>query len=290
MIVLKHTVNSDNVVLGTDKGLVKIVPYSDNTIKIIYTKEDEFNAKKSLSVINDNGFSPQFQTKDNENYIDIATKNLRLRISKVTCAFSYYDADGRLLTKEPDRGGKHLDAFELYRPVFTSDTKVKSIDTPDGTKNIISDTAKEFNRIAYHTKLEFEWAEDEAIYGLGQYEEGHLNLRGHSIYMYQHNFRVVLPLLLSTRGYGVFLDSYTDMTFRDDEYGSYIWTDADDSLEYYFIAGDCFDNIIREYRKMTGSVPMLPRWAFGYIQSKERYKTKDEILAVAQEYRERNSS
>ncbi len=75
------------------------------------------------------------------------------------------------------------------------------------------------------------------------------------------------------------------MTFHDDKYGSYIWTDTDDEMDFYFIYGPTFDNIIKGYRSLTGKVPMLPKWAFGYVQSQERYETQEEILNTVKRYR-----
>ncbi|MGI6776534.1 MAG: TIM-barrel domain-containing protein [Acetivibrionales bacterium] len=82
-------------------------------------------------------------------------------------------------------------------------------------------------------------------------------------------------------------DSYTDMTFHDDGYGSYLWTDVDEEMDYYFVAGKTFDEVISGYRYLTGKVPMMPRWSFGFCQSKERYESAKEIIHVALEYRRR---
>ncbi len=53
-----------------------------------------------------------------------------------------------------------------------------------------------------------------------------------------------------------------------------LWSDVDDELDYYFLYGPEFDQIVHEIRTLTGHSPMLPKWAFGYIQSKERYMTQ----------------
>lgn len=143
------------------------------------------------------------------------------------------------------------------------------------------------DRHAYHTKLEFEWADGEALYGLGSHEEGMFNLRGQHQYLYQQNLKVAVPVLLSSRGYGVFVDCTSLMTFHDDAFGSYLWGEVDEEMDYYFVVGPEFDDIVAELRALTGHVPMPPKWALGYIQSKERYASQAELLAVAREYRER---
>ena len=78
-----------------------------------------------------------------------------------------------------------------------------------------------------------------------------------------------------------------NMVFSDTENGSYLYTESDPQLDFYFINGDGMDGVVGGYRKLTGKASMLPRWAFGYLQSQERYETQDEICQVAAEYRRR---
>lgn len=99
--------------------------------------------------------------------------------------------------------------------------------------------------------------------------------------------RCVVPFLLSTNGYGMLFDSYSLMIFRDSIHGSYVWSESNDEMDYYFIYGPEFDRIISGYRALTGQVPMFPKWTFGYIQSKERYQSQEELISVVQEYRQR---
>ena len=70
------------------------------------------------------------------------------------------------------------------------------------------------------------------------------------------------------------------MTFHDDSLGSYLWADVVDELDYYFIYGGKFDNVTRGYHTLTGQAPLLPKWAFGYTQSKERYVNADEMVGI----------
>ncbi len=66
-----------------------------------------------------------------------------------------------------------------------------------------------------------------------------------------------------------------------------LWSELGDMIDYYFIAGDTPDEIISGYRTLTGKSPIMPRWAMGYWQSRERYKTVDELLETVREYRKR---
>jgi alpha-D-xyloside xylohydrolase len=171
--------------------------------------------------------------------------------------------------------------------VFNETVEAQVRKDTDGVRAFTPSVREVVDRQAFHTKLEFEWLPGEALYGLGSHEEGMMNLRGQHQYLYQQNMKVVIPVLLSTRGYGILLDSYSLMAFHDDAFGSYLWTDVDDELDYYFIYGPEFDQIVQGIRQLTGKVPMLPRWAFGYIQSKERYISQTELIDVVKEFRQR---
>src|SRR3990170_3780554 len=60
------------------------------------------------------------------------------------------------------------------------------------------------------------------------------------------------------------------------------------ALDYYFVAGDDMDGVISGYRTLTGDASLLPRWAYGFWQSRQRYKTQDELLTALREYRRRD--
>ena len=170
---------------------------------------------------------------------------------------------------------------------------VERVKTVDGERNFIKNLKPTVDRRAWRAKLCFDFAPDEGVYGLGQAEEGVWNYRRQNQYLYQHNMRIPMPFFLSDRGYGVFVDCGSLMTFQDDANGSYLFLDTVKQLDYYVIVGDpalCpgggrFDAIIDAYRRLTGRAVLPPRWAFGYIQSKERYDTAAELAEVVRRYR-----
>ena len=162
------------------------------------------------------------------------------------------DAANCLLTREPARGGKTLEPIDVVVSNFDEAILSEDPEKADGLRMNVENVRQVVDRQAYHTKLEFEWAEDEALYGLGSHEEGMLNLRGQHQYLYQQNMKTVVPVLVSTRGYGILLDSYSLMTFHDDALGSYLWTDVDDELDYYFIYGPEFDQIVHRIPALDG--------------------------------------
>ena len=66
------------------------------------------------------------------------------------------------------------------------------------------------------------------------------------------------------------------------------WSEMQPQLDYYFVAGDSMDEVVSGYRTLTGKAPIMPKWAMGFWQSRERYKTQDELLATLGEFRQRN--
>jgi alpha-D-xyloside xylohydrolase len=286
MKIIGYERGERGLILETTKGRIQIETYSPSILHIVYTHEEEFSTKESLAVVPEAYQGAEWSLTESEGTIELTTTRLQLSILKATGAFRYRDRNGRLLAKEPDRGGKSLVATEAVRYVYDDTSSVTSSMSADGVR-VQAEAKDAIVRKAYHTKLEFEWAEGEALYGLGSHEEGIMNLRGTSQYLYQQNMKAVVPMLVSTKGYGILMDSYGLMTFHDDAHGSYLWTDTDDELDYYFIYGPEMGEVVSGFRTLTGRAPMLPRWAFGYAQSKERYKSQDELINVVKEYRKR---
>ena len=290
MRILSHVADDRGLTLRTDHGMVSITPVTSRTVRIRYTLEAEFSRKPSLTVLPEALAGPPvaFVVEDGDAGLKLSTDALVVEIDRATAALTYRTPDGGLLTREPARGGKTLDPIDVRVSVFDEADVVVSDRRVDGMRMESRNVREVVARRAYHTKLEFEWADDEALYGLGSHEEGMFNLRGQHQYLYQQNMKVAVPVLVSTRGYGVFLDCTSLVTFHDDAFGSYLWGDVDEELDYYVMVGPEFDGIVAQFRALTGDPPMLPRWALGYMQSKERYQSQQELLDVAHEYRDRD--
>lgn len=66
-----------------------------------------------------------------------------------------------------------------------------------------------------------------------------------------------------------------------------LWSEVAEQIDYYFVKGDNADDVIKGYRLLTGKAPIVPKWALGFWQSRERYKNQDELIGVVKEYRKR---
>ena len=289
MRILSHQVGADGLTICTDAGLLALTPRTNRTVRVRFTLEDSFSQKPSLTVVRSPAGTPvvPFSVVEGGDGIVISTDAMSIEVARETAALTYRTIDGTLLTREPARGGKTLTPVQVLRSEFDGATPHESRENVDGVRIDVDGIRQVVDRTAFHTKLEFCFADGEALYGLGSHEEGMFNLRGQHQYLYQQNLKVAVPVLVSTRGYGVFLDCTSLVTFHDDAFGSYLWSDVARELDYYVMLGPSFDQVVAEFRALTGPAPMLPRWAFGYVQSKERYESQGDLLAVAREYRRR---
>ena len=138
----------------------------------------------------------------------------------------------------------------------------------------------------YTINQSFTLDKDEAIYGLGQQQRGKLSLRNEKINMVQGNTDDYVPFLVSTKGYGLFWDNYSPTTFEDKPESTSFRSDVGDCIDYYFMLGGSIDGSIACMRDLSGQAPMFPLWTFGYWQSKERYKSQNELVGVVNKYRE----
>jgi len=67
-----------------------------------------------------------------------------------------------------------------------------------------------------------------------------------------------------------------------------IWSEMSRDMDYYFIAGKDLDEVISGYRTLTGKAPVYPKWVLGFWQSRERYKTQEELTSTLAEFRQRH--
>jgi alpha-D-xyloside xylohydrolase len=138
----------------------------------------------------------------------------------------------------------------------------------------------------FHVEDRFAPDFSEGFYGLGQHQSGMFNYRGATVELGQNNTDVAIPLLLSSKGYALMWNT-ASLTHVDNRFPLELNLDslAGHAVDYYFIYGPEMDQLIHEYRNLTGHTPMLPKWSYGFFQSKDRYVSQEEVLAIAHRYR-----
>jgi alpha-D-xyloside xylohydrolase len=141
---------------------------------------------------------------------------------------------------------------------------------------------------AHSFEMRFLAQAGERFYGLGQHQHGRLDQRGTVIDLAQRNMEVSIPFLVSSRGYGL-LWNHPGLGRVELAGARTRWVaDALRQVDYWITAASTPSEIVERYVQLTGTPPMLPEWASGFWQCKLRYRTQDELLEVAREYRRRN--
>jgi alpha-D-xyloside xylohydrolase len=135
---------------------------------------------------------------------------------------------------------------------------------------------------------QFRAYDDERFYGLGQHQHGRLDQKGCVIDLVQRNTTTTIPFLFSSRGYGLLWNN-SAMGRVELAHDTTRWVAAcPGQIDYWIVAGDTPAEIMSSYADATGHAPLVPEWATGFWQSKLRYKTQEELLAVAREYKRRD--
>jgi len=385
---------------------VRLQVVTDQIIRVTAAAGDTFATEKSLSVIEKTRPACKWVASEKKESVLLSTDKLQVEVSLSTGAVTFMDASGKVLTKEKG----------------------------DAPKKLIPVTINKHQ--LYKTYQEFEATEDEALYGLGQHQDGIVNFKGADLTLLQYNTNVAVPFVVSNRNYGILWDNYSLTKIGDstdfkpismfklydaegkvggltakytskfdaskeivrvenkidyefiplleqrpkgfaldsgkvswegaieaDSVGAYrfsmmhagyckVWLDgkmivdnwrqcwnagssvftlqmvkgkkypikiewipdgvesyialkalkpksqdalntlaicseASSQLDYYFVYGKNSDDVISGYREITGKANIVPKWALGFWQSRERYKTQDEVLNTMKEFRDR---
>ncbi len=283
--ITQVTRQGDALFLYSEHGTQRIIPKNARTVRVSYTGREDFSDRKKHGVIAEENFA-DWSFSEEESAIVVTLPELKVKVCRETGSCTYFDAGERLLLAEREKDSKELQSFMTYT-LAEEDSHVEEIQTADGLKHVVREASRIPAGEQYHTRLNLCFQEGEHLYGLGQYEEGFGSLRGQVVYVHQGNRQIAVPMLVSTLGYGILTDTYSPLVFSDTEYGSYLYSEVSEELDFYFMNGGSMDGVIKEYRFLTGKASMLPKWAFGYLQSQERYETQEEVLSVASEYRRR---
>ncbi|WP_420236370.1 TIM-barrel domain-containing protein [Telmatobacter bradus] len=146
----------------------------------------------------------------------------------------------------------------------------------------------------YVVGASFATPSDEHMYGLGQNQEGFLDLRGHVVHCW-HDYNApggqssCVPFLISSKGYGLLWDNESKTTVEVGFNESTNWSSqAGDRVSFFVIAGKTPDEIYEGYRLLTGPTHLLPKSTYGFVQCKQRYMTQQEVLDVAKGFSDRH--
>jgi len=238
------------------EGFFRITPYADNILHVsCFAREEKLLEMWGIQALPD--YSVHYEKKDADGRIEARYPRITVFCRDNDPTLEFRDSDGKLLTTLLDVGFEpgEREAFQV-RALFTCD-------------------------------------KDEAFYGLGQHQNYLMNQKGKEIKVW-HDYdapggeSVGVPFLVSSKNYGILFDNTSRITVRPVGDEKYEWIcDIGDALSFFIFCGSNADEVYGCYRKLTGAAPIPPKYAFGFMQSKERYKTQQELLEVGRKYREK---
>jgi len=230
------------------------------------------------------------KTKKSNSQIMMYSPELMVIIDKKTQAIQFVDKrTGKTILAESHSKPHEWEPVVQERIIY--DEKSAHVEeTANGKVTVKDIISRDTVGRSIRYRVNFSNQNDNALYGLGCQMEDYMNLLGKTVYLTQHNLKVHVPMLLSTNGYGLMFDSGCAMRFESSLSPEKKYTmelEASKEIDYYFVKGDKLDDVVAGYRYLTGDVTMLPRYVFGYTQSKERYVSSDDIVSTLREYRRR---
>jgi len=348
-------------------GRLRIEVCADDIVRVAFAKDEAFFRRPSLMAAPRRCMKTAFKTASAGGTATVSTAKLQVGIDLATGAVSFRDAAGRPILAE----------------------------VPGGRARAPATVAGEATA---HVQQRWQPSAGERLYGLGQHQQGLLDIKGTDLELRQYNGEIFIPLLVSSRGYGILWDNtsltrfgraeptaweeipgmttgaadwtktitgageYELRTYSsgsmqvDVDYGAKLgeynkqfggavidhwrqgwlpgedvahltlqrwspsaklrfrwkadigvkiarfslkpvvreaptslWSEVGDGVDYWFIYGPALDHVIAGYRRITGEAPMMPRWAFGLWQCRERYRTAAESVGVLDEFRKRGA-
>ena len=193
--------------------------------------------------------------------------------------------NGKISARVTDRG--HITFYRDGKPILNEYYRAFDIDTPHSPS--MKYMAREFrpNGEDYSLTVRFESDDDERVYGMGQYQDGYLNLKGCSLELAQRNSQISIPFYISSKGYGFLWNNPAvgNCTFGKNKTEWHAERTRD--MDYWIVADDTPKKIERIYTSVVGRSPVMPENVLGLWQCKLRYRTQEEVIAVAREYARR---
>ena len=253
--VTKVEQQPDGALFTMQSGTLRLQVCTDSMIHVIFSPSATFPSRTEYVVTKTAWPAVKWTFQESTRAVTLSTGRMRVAVNRQDGTLAYSDAAGKRLVQEGPN---------TLTPV-----------TVNGEQT-------------YHAEAFIGlWGSTEAFYGLGQHQSGVWNYHGESVDMAQDNTNISVPMLLSSNGYGIFWNNASRSRFNNRfVHALYITSEVADTIDYYFLYGPDFDKIIAGYRDLTGPAPMLGKWAYGFWQCKNKYKTQAELLGVAHKYRE----
>ncbi len=246
---------NDAVLFKMKLGVLRVQPCTDAIVRVTFSPTSTIPEKTDYVVTKQSWPTTKFVVDATDKDVTVSTAKLKIVITKANGMIVYKDASGRSLMTEENR---------TLTPTVVNGEKTYR--------------AESFVNV---------YGSPEGLFGLGQHQAGVWNYRGESVDISQDNSNIAVPLMVSSNGYGLFWNNTSRSRFNN-RFANYLYISSEvaDTIDYFFLYGPELDQVVAGYRELTGTAPMYGKWAYGFWQCKNRYKSQAELLGVAHKYRE----
>jgi alpha-D-xyloside xylohydrolase len=246
---------ADGIVLTLKTGVLRLQVCSNSIVRVRYALASSFPDNPDPIAVKTSWPAPKWSLEESGSLVTMTTERLKVVVDRRDASITYRDAQGRQLVQEASR---------------------KLI--PAAVNGEDTHRAESFFNV---------YGSREGLYGLGQQQAGVWNHRGNSVDLSHDNSHIAVPFLVSSNGYGILWNNASRSRFNN-RFANYLYLTSEvaDVIDYYFIFGPDLDRVVAGYRELTGDAPLFGKWAYGFWQCKNRYRSQAELLGVAKKYRE----
>ncbi len=224
-----------------------------------------FRSSKSLRITDENwNLLPQSDVQlsisISKNMAIVSNGRIRAEIESRRGRITYFNDKNEVLLRE---------AIHYHHPQFARQFRSKGSDH-------------------FEMKVTFDAEKDEHLYGMGQYPNDCLDLKGSVLELAQKNTQISIPFLLSSKGYGFIWNNPAIGRAELSLTHTSFYAEYARQIDYVIFSGDSPADLVTHYSTITGTSPKMPEFATGFWQSKLRYYSQEDLLSVAREYKKRN--
>lgn len=258
----------DKLVFRFDDHILWVQPWGENAFRVRATRQASIPTEDWALSSKPSSPNPSIEISADQE-ATITNGNIKATVSR----------RGKIIIYD-SKGNKLLEEYARHRQ-----------DPMDPKCSALTVEARELRPILggdYHLTMRFESLDHkEKIFGMGQYQQPYLNLKGTDLELAHRNSQASVPFAISSLGYGFLWNNpgigravlgTNVMSFE-----AY----STKALDYWVVAGDTPAEIEEAYAKVTGYVPMMPEYGLGFWQCKLRYTNQEQLLNIAREHRRR---
>ena len=206
--------------LTTDSLAVEGQVYSPDIVRVLKFPKEQVRQKKNLVVVQ-TPTPGKLKISEQNGVVTVSSATTQARINQQTGQVSFLTAKGPPLVSKKASGSRFIAKKNLGEPT-------------------------------YRVRQGFQLAPGEAVYGLGQHQDGWLNYLGHKAMLKQNNPDIAVPVVHSGKGYGVLWANYSTTQFEDTERGMLLDSEVGDCADYYLLNGQgTADGVVARYRPLT---------------------------------------